>query len=72
MSGTRRQMKRPILDHDSKQSRLFILRLWFDLYKPDQEQRIYGQIRQAPEGDSIYFRDWEQLIRFLEQQMESS
>jgi hypothetical protein len=62
-------MQKPDLILHSHTSQLFILRLWVEKGSQDQQHCIYGKIQHAPVGDCLYFRNWEMLIDFLEQQI---
>jgi hypothetical protein len=58
-------MKRPDSVLGFQSSHLFILHLWADKDKPNG---FYGKIQHAPQGDCLYFSEWEVLIHFLEGQ----
>jgi hypothetical protein len=57
----------PILH--SQTAHLFIMHVWIEKGNQEKTPRFYGKIQRAPEGDCLYFRNWEVLIHFLEEQL---
>jgi hypothetical protein len=62
-------MKRPDSDLHTKNSQLFILRLWVNQDDQDKRCWMYGKIQLVPDGSNLYFRNWGVLINFLEEQI---